>query len=151
MRELPRLFAIYTEIDRVLESQRVRGSAESEAHQVVNDQAYFLLCWGQLEVAIDEKCRDAVRRRRSHPDWQIRRAWDLFNPEDNRFSGLSFENRAMLVLDARPERGSAFALTIKHYGIRNRIAHGRLMATRVDVSAFVADCYLVQSALHRAT
>ena len=150
MKDLPRIFAAYSDVDGHIEHQRAQGVTESDARQAVNDQAYFLLCWGQLEVAIDERCRDAVRRRRSHPDWQIRRAWDLYNPDDGRFSGLSFENRVMLVLDGRVGRGSPFALTIKHYGIRNQIAHGRLMATRVNVSAFVSDCFVIQSALHRA-
>ena len=151
MRDLPRIFAVYNQIDGALEQQRARGLAEAEFSQVVNDQAYFLICWGQLEVAIDERCRDAVRRRRADPDWQVRRAWDLYNPEESRFSGLTFEGRVMLVLDGRGGRGSPFALTVKHYGIRNQIAHGRLIATRVNVSAFVGDCYTIQSALHRAS
>lgn len=41
-------------------------------------------------------------------------------------------------------------MTVKHYGIRNQIAHGRLQLTRIDVSAFVQDCYVIQAALHRA-
>ena len=73
------------------------------------------------------------------------------NPNEPRFSGLSFENRARLVLDGQGGRASPSALTLKHYGSRNQIAHGELQATRIDVSAFVADCYLIQAALHRAT
>ena len=35
--------------------------------------------------------------------------------------------------------------------VRNEIAHGKLRTTRIDVGAFVADCYSIQAALHRAT
>jgi len=117
------------------------------AEQVVNDQAYFILCWGQLETEIDAKCRDAVRRRRSNPDWRLHRGWDLYNPDDDRFSGLSFENRVRLVLDSKVGKGSAFALALKHYNIRNRIAHGALQNTQIGVSDFVRDCYTIQAAL----
>ena len=118
---------------------------------MLNDQAYFLLCWGQLEIEIDGKCRDAVRWRRKDADWQIRRAWDLYNPDDRRFSGLSFEDRAKLVLDANEGRASPYARAMKHYSIRNEIAHGKLRSTRIEVGAFVQDCFIIQAALHRAT
>ena len=55
-----------------------------------------------------------------------------------------------LVLDGQGGRGSPYALTLKHYGIRNQIAHGRLQLTRIDVGAFVQDCHVIQSALYRA-
>ena len=151
MKELPRIFAVYTDIDAHLEQERVDGSSNASVRQILNDQACFLLSWGQLEVAIDDVCRDSVRRRRSEPKWQTRRAWDLYNPDEPRFLGLSFEDRTKLVLDCQGGRASPYALTIKHYSIRNQIAHGKLQATRINVSAFVKDCYVIQAALHRAT
>ena len=92
-----------------------------------------------------------MRRRRQIADWQIRRAWDLYNPDDRRSSGLSFEDCVGLVLKGQGGRGSPYALTITHYGIHNEIAHGKLRSTRVDVGAFVQDCFLIQAALHRAS
>ena len=155
MKDLARIEATWSKFDYVLEqelsSATVAARPKIVGQQIINDQAYFILCWGQLEVEIDEVCRAAVNRRRTHPDWQVRRAWDLYNPGEPRFSGLSFENRARLVLDGQGGRASPYALTIKHYGSRNQIAHGELRATRIDVSAFVTDCYLIQSALHRAS
>lgn len=155
MKHLARIEATWIKLDYALEreSSDVTPGARSRIldQQIVNDQAYFILCWGQLEAEITSHCRDVVRKRRSHDDWQIRRAWDLYNPEEPRFSGLSFENRARLVLDGQAGRGGAYALAIKHYGLRNQIAHGNLQATRIDVSAFVSDCYTIQSALHRAS
>ena len=153
MKDLPRILAAYSEVDAFLEEELGRATAPAQvvARQILNDQAYFLLCWGQLEIEIDERCRRAVRSRRQSPDWSTRRAWDLHNPDDRRFSGLSFEDRARLVLDAQAGRGSPFAITLKHYGIRNEIAHGKLSTTRIDVGAFVQDCFTIQAALHRAT
>ena len=131
----------------------VTAAAEHETigRKIIDDRACFILCRGALEVEIDDVCRAAVNRRRTHPDWQVRRAWDLDDPGEPRFSGLSFENRARLVLDGQGGRASPYALTIKHYGSRNQIAHGELRATRIDVSAFVTDRYRIQSALHRAS
>ncbi len=155
MKDLARIEATWAKLDYALE-QELFGVTLVErskvvGQQVINDQAYFILCWGQLENEINDVCRAAVSRRRNHDDWQIRRAWDLYNPDEPRFSGLSFENRARLILDGHGGRASPYAAAIKHYGSRNQIAHGELRATRVDVSAFVADCYVIQAALHRAT
>lgn len=154
MKDLARIEALWIKLDLALEAElasladRDRGKIIDQ--QVLNDQAYFILCWGQLENEINGQSRNAVRRRNKSADWQVRRAWDLYNPDEPRFSGLSFDSRARLVLDGQAGRKSAFALAMKHYNSRNQIAHGALQKTRIDVSAFVADCYLIQSALHRA-
>ena len=155
MKNLARLNALYTKIDEILETA-CEGVSPAEADrirvdQALNDQAYFLLCWGQLERAIDDSCRDAIRRRRSHVDWQVRRAWDIYNPEDPRLSGLTFESRVAIVLDRSAGRGQPYAVTMRHYEARNRIAHGRLDQARIDLASVIRDFYLVQAALHRAT
>ncbi len=155
MRDLARIEATWTKLDYALERD-LSGADATEtskilSQQIISDQAYFILCRGHLESRIDSTCRAAVDRRRTHADWQVRRAWDLYNPQEARFSGLSFENRARLVLDGQAGRGSEYAITMKHYGSRNQIAHGDLRTTRIDVSAFVQDCFVIQSALHRAT
>ena len=155
MKDLARLNALYSKLDGMLdaalagasglEADRIRGD------QALNDQAYFVLCWGQLEFTIDQACRDVIRRRRSHSDWQIRRGWDLYNPDDPRLSGLPFEGRASLVLDRAEGRGRPYALAMRHYEMRNRIAHGRLDQTRIDLASVIRDFYTIQAALHRAT
>ena len=155
MKALARIEATWTKFDYAFEKELPGATTAAKAsifgQQVINDQAYFILFWGQLEAEVDAVCRTAVNRRRLDPDWQVRRAWDLYHPNEPRFSGLSFENRARLVLDGQGGRASPSALTLKHYGSRNQIAHGELQATRIDVSAFVADWHLIQAALHRAT
>ncbi len=154
VRDLERILDAYTQTDASLEAKRTPAAAASvastEARQVLNDQAYFLLCWGQLETEINARCREAIRRRREDPDWQTRRGWDLYNPDDPRLSGLSFEDRVRLVLDMQGGRGSPFAKVMVHYEMRNKVAHGRLESRRVDVRAVVGDFHLIQAALHRA-
>lgn len=154
MRDLARLNALYSRVDDLLETAR-RSASGLEADriridQAFNDQAYFLLCWGQLEQAIDSACRESIRRRRAHVDWQVRRGWDLYNPDDPRLSGLTFEERSAMVLDRSAGRGQPYALTMRHYEARNRIAHGNLEQARIDLAAVIRDFYLIQSALHRA-
>ena len=151
MKDIGRIFSVYTDIDEQFDKQLATGSPDAVARQILNDQAYFLLCWGQLETEVDLRRRDAVRRRRGDPAWHVRRGWDLYNPDDPRFSGLALEDRARLVLDGQAGRGSPYALTIKHHGVRNQVAHGKLQTTRISVSTFVQDCFVIQAALHRAT
>jgi hypothetical protein len=54
VRDLPFIQAVYLEIDATLEAQRSTATANADAHavagieakQLINDQAYFVLCWG---------------------------------------------------------------------------------------------------------
>lgn len=155
MQDLAALAALHAEIDAYLEAARASAVSSSdpasvqrvEIKQRLNDQAYFVLCWGQMETAIDDGCRRSIRRKRGSPDWQVRRAWDLYNPEDPRLSGLRFEDRVGLLLDRAEGRGSPYARIVAYYSLRNGIAHGRLRSDRIDVSAVASDFYLIQSSL----
>ena len=61
MQDLAVLAAFYGEIDTWLEAKRTHALASGdqakvdriETKQRLNDQAYFVLCWGQLELEID--------------------------------------------------------------------------------------------------
>lgn len=155
MRSLPEILAVYGQLDLVLENERVTAEGagntarvrQIEGRQVINDQAYFVLCWGQLETAVDEKCREAIRRRIADEKWEQRRAWDIYNPDDKRLSGLTFEDRVALVVDRGGGRGSAWAKMMQYYQIRNRIAHGELGTTRIEVNEVVKDFYVVAAQL----
>lgn len=153
MRDLPHVLAVYLEIDATLEAQRSNAAgnmavvANIDLKQRINDQAYFVLCWGQLEIAIDDMCRAAIRTRRASGNWAVRRAWDLYNPDDDRLSGLRFENRVALVLDRNAGRGSPWAKVMDYYALRNQIAHGELQAQRIDVDAVAQDFFNIQAAL----
>ena len=150
MNDLPAIAASYTGVDNFLGSFRdpASGSGGGEIEQKlrINDQAYFVLAWGQLESAIDEACRRAIDRGRNQRDWRQRRSWSIYNPEDRRLSGLRFEDRTALVLDPDTE-GREYSLAMQHYNIRNQIAHGTLLSQRIDVTAVVDQFFVIQAAL----
>ncbi len=144
----------YERIDGFLKDLRMRHDAAGETgerdrvarEQEINDQAYFVLAWGQLEADIDEACRDAIRHGQAHGGWRERRAWSLYNPDDRRLSGLGFENRLTLVL----ERGSGeWRRAMQFYNVRNRIAHGTLLSERIHVSSEIEEFFRIQAALVR--
>jgi hypothetical protein len=155
VRDLPHILAVYREIDATLEASRSTARAGGDAGTVgrielkqrINDQAYFVLCWGQLETAIDDRCRAAVRARQQSGNWAVRRAWDLYNPDDDRLSGLSFEDRVALVLDRRAGPGSPWAKSMRYYALRNQIAHGELRAHRINVDQVAQEFFQIQGAL----
>ena len=155
MRNLPRIGALYSEIDSFLEDERTNAKRRAdqqavqriEAKQIVNGQAYFVLCWGQLEVEIDDKCRTAIRSRINKPNWEDRRVWDLYNPDEKRLSGLSFEDRTSIVLEKNGGSGSPRARVMHYYALRNKIAHGTLSTTPIDVPGVIREFYVIQGAL----
>jgi hypothetical protein len=151
MRSIQELLGHYSAIDQFLETQRLSGPRDAgwlssiERRQILNDQAWFVLCWGQLETRLDDGCRSAIRKRRANPDWTKRRGWDLYNPEDKRLSGLSFEERVSLVLDRQLGGGSAWNMVMKWYALRNLVAHGGTYAKRIDLNGVVGEFYQIES------
>ena len=150
MKDLPAIAALYTEVDNFLQGLRTPASTEGgdvvEQKLRINDQAYFVLAWGQLESAIDDACRRAIERGRNQRDWRQRRPWSLYNPDDRRLSGLRFEHRAALVLDPDTE-GREYGLAMRHYSVRNQIAHGTVLPQRIDVTEVVEQFFVIQAAL----
>ena len=149
MSDLRAIAGSYERIDGLLKDLRERHDAAGESderdrvarEQEINDQAYFVLAWGQLETDIDEACRDAIRHGQAHDDWRERRAWTLYNPDDRRLSGLSFESRLTLVL----ARGSGeWRRTMQFYNVRNQIAHGTLLSERIDVSGEIQEFFRIR-------
>ena len=157
MRAMAQILALYQEIDRGLESALKKALAEGdraaadriEQKQKVNDQAYFVLAWGQLETEIDDACRALIRRRRANASWDMRRGFDFYDPEGRRLSGLAFDRRLSLVLDRSGGPGRPWSKVIAYYETRNQIAHGRLQDDRLELSDTVADFYEVQGELAR--
>ena len=154
MSDLQAVTAAYEQIDLQLRSLRdaEHGAGDEpppdpvDQERRINDQAFFVLAWGQLEADIEEACRDAIRNGQSHEDWRHRRAWSLYNPDDRRLSGLSFENRLTLVL----EKGSDdWKRTMELYNVRNQIAHGALLSARIDMQRAIGDFFRIQSSLAR--
>lgn len=155
MRDLAAIAAAYGEVDAYLSDQRRTANQAGNAilarqiddKKLINDQAYFVLCWGQFETAVDEACREAIRRRFKNPDWTRRRGWDLYNPNDKRLSGLSFEDRVALVIDREASAGIAWARIMSFYALRNSVAHGKLTNTPIDIPQVVQELYQLQGQL----
>ena len=154
MSDLQAIAAVYEQMDLHLRSVRdTEGRAGDDTaldpvdeEQRINDQAYFVLAWGQLEADIEEACRKAIREGQLQDDWRHRRAWSLYNPKDRRLSGLSFENRLTLVI----EKGSDdWKRTMELYNVRNQVAHGALLSARIDMEKVIRDFYRIQSSLAR--
>ena len=154
MSDLQAIAASYERIDGLLGDMHDSCDAAGDVderdrvarEQELNDQAWFVLDWGQLETDIDDACRDAIRHAQAHEEWRYRRAWSLYNPDDRRLSGLSFENRLTLVL----EKGSdEWRRTMQLYNVRNQIAHGTLLSERIDVSSEIQEFHRIQSSLAR--
>lgn len=153
MRDIQAIAALYEQVDNFLETLRdTEETARDDARdhvaqkQRINDQAYFLLAWGQLEADIEEACRETIRRAQTHGDWRQRRAWTLYNPDDRRLSGLNFENRLTLVVE---KDSDDWKRTLQHYNLRNQIAHGTLVPERINVSSVIEDFLRIQSSLAR--
>ena len=148
--DLHHIANLYRQVDSYLESSRYLedplddGASEIFRKQLINDQAYFLLAWGQLEAKIENACRSVIRHGRSQSDWKNRRIWMLYNPEDRRLSGMSFENRLALVLEKGSEN---WKQTVQFYHVRNKIAHGDLESDRINVTAAIQDFFHIQSSL----
>ena len=157
MRHLAQIRSLYAEIDQSLETARSDAAINGDVAAIVrideklllNDQAYFVLCWGQLEAEIDDACRAVIRRRKSNPSWDMRRGFDFYDQDDRRLSGLPFDRRAAILLDRSAGRGSPFAKVSQYYETRNKIAHGRLSPTRIDIVNVISDFYLIQAAIKR--
>jgi hypothetical protein len=157
MKSRQQIQAVYEAIDNNFDAERSeavsrRDTAAThriEQKQLLTDQAYFVLCWGQLEAEIDDACRSAIRRRKANANWEMRRGFDFYNPDDKRLSGLIFDRRVALVLDVRGGPGSPYAKVMQYYETRNRIAHGSLAATRIDVVEVIAEFFVIQADLKR--
>lgn len=149
MRDLSAITAVYEKIERGFDFDLKAAQTAGDSIRVqrlverrrINDQAYFVLCWGQIESEINDVCCSAIKRRQQSTDWEQRRGWDMYDPKKIR--RLTMERRVALVTD---RNAATFGLVMK-YGLRNRIAHGILYATRIDVTAVAADFYLIQSGL----
>lgn len=151
MSNLQEIAALYEKIDNHFDDLRDRfagavdmtGRDRVEKEQRINDQAYFVLAWGQLEADVDDACQGVIESGRSQEDWRYRRPWSLYNPENPR---LSFKNRLRLVLR---ENSEEWQLAVNHYSVRNEIAHGTLLSERIDVSSVMRDFERIQSSLAR--
>jgi hypothetical protein len=150
---LPELQGAFDAVDAWID-QQVQGASAQPAttantwhrRKLINQEAYFVLAWGQFELEIEEACREFIRRRQHNPNWEQRRAIDIYNPEDPRLAGLSLEERVALVVDKNSDDRREI---VKYYQLRNLVAHGKSFATGIDFDQVVADLFSIYSRLSR--
>ncbi|MCY4243595.1 MAG: hypothetical protein OXD36_17890 [Rhodobacter sp.] len=148
---LPAIAASYERTDAFLGNLRDSCEAAGNAgerdrvarERELNDQAWFVLAWGQLETEIDDACRDAIQSGKSHREWRYRRVWGMFDQDNPR---LSFRNRLSLVLDRNSD---LWRRTVELYEVRNQVAHGELRSEGIDVSTVIEDFYRIHASLVR--
>lgn len=151
MTDLDAIAALYQQVDNSLEDLREQHDTAGETdardrvarQQRLNEQAYFVLAWGQLEADIDDACRDAIRLGKSHEEWRHRRAWSVYDEDNPR---LSFRNRLTLVLDRSSDE---WKRTLELYQVRNQIAHGDLRHAGINLQTVIEDFHRIRSSLVR--
>ena len=152
MKELPVIEATYMVLATILDDRLELAQNQGDASQMeritkqqrINDSAYFILAWGQLEAQINEECVKAIVRRKDNSNWEMRRAWDSFDEGRLR---MRFEDRVALLLDRADSKSAAYRDTINLYGQRNQVAHGKSLATGIDVPAVISQLYQIASEL----
>ena len=82
MSDIDAIATLYQEVDNFFEGLRDQAKEAEERcrieyQQKLNEQACFVLAWGQLEAEINEACRNAIHLGQSHEEWRYRRAWSL--------------------------------------------------------------------------
>ena len=154
MKAFAQIVALYEEIDDTLRLAMEAASGTSAnstrdrlmQKRLIHEQAYFLLCWGQLESEINDACEALIARRKNNPNWELRRGFDFYEQGDTR---LRFERRVAMVLDRGAGRGGPHAKVLSYYRIRNGIAHGALASVLVDLRKMIPEFYLIQAAIRR--
>jgi len=144
----------FEKVDRHLAGRRKAGKAAGGKplprsigrKRKINEQAWFLLAWGQLDADITDACRNIIRMGQSQEKWRDRRAWSMHNPDDRRLFGLRFASRLMLVLE-RDNRD--WKRTMELYSTRNRIAHGNLELENFDMRTAANDLLRIQESFVR--
>lgn len=151
MTNLEAIAVLFQQTDKYLEKLREKHDAAGKdderdrvaRQQILNEQALFVLAWGQLEADIDDACRAAIEIGISHDDWRQRRTWIVYNDE---FERLSFKKRLTLVLDRSSDE---WRKAMERQEFRNQIAHGDLRHTGINLPTVIKDFRRIQSSLVR--
>jgi hypothetical protein len=148
MNQINHIVAIWEVLDASLEQERVEAENAKDAkraerildRQRINDHAYFLLCFAQLETHIRKGAETLVNNRRDRTEWSERRSWETYNP-----GRLRFDQALMLVAD---RAGHTYRRIIGYYETRNLAAHGGFGAARIEVGMVAADFQMLAGRLN---
>lgn len=136
MQHIASILDAFSFVDADFERQRAAAidsgdcqkAFQIEELQRLNEQAYFILCWGQLEAGLRRTVRNRPQQERRN---FARRSFG--SKVEIAFGKDSPESRWLMV----------------HYRQRNRIAHGELLAEHLDLVNIVGDFCKILGALAR--
>lgn len=88
----------------------------------LNDQAYFIMLFAQLEDHINRLCLQLINRQKGLANWGTRRSWDIIDT-NNFVERFPFMNKVALLTD---KRTASYGNIKRLYQIRCNIAHGNI-------------------------
>ena len=130
------------EFNKALDANNSLRQETIRTFRRLNDNAYFVLLWGQLENEINAKFVKFIEDGQAHTDWSERRKSYNYNIDKTKF-----DDRLSLLLNKKAGKGSSWAIAMSYYEQRNKIAHGESNRTGIDVTAVIEAFYQVQSTL----
>lgn len=135
MKSFREILRAYLAVDDLLQTEETRARTATRKatwanDRRINDQAYFVILFAQLEEKIKASSTSLVAKRIQKANWSSRRAWDTFDVER-----MSFKGRVSLLVD---KHQTEYAKIMKYYKIRCDLAHGVLYAKMPIVIVTVA-------------
>lgn len=123
MKNLKKIYESYQAADGFLSNAESNASTQRDRQywgerRSLNDQAYFLMMFAQLEDYINEKCQKLIGRKKASRKWVMRRLWDTVKADE-----LQFKKKVALLTD---KSGAVYKKVIDYYKIRCGIAHGTI-------------------------
>jgi len=98
-------------------SARTAGMRQKwSVKRLLNDQAYYVFIFAQLEGYINDRCEKLVGQKSGATRWRGRRLWDTVD-----LDRLDFKRRLALLTD---KTGPIYAKIVQYYQYRNHLAHG---------------------------
>ncbi|MCX7046202.1 MAG: hypothetical protein NTX50_12045 [Candidatus Sumerlaeota bacterium] len=115
------IYAAYLHSDAAFDEQEARAHSTQRKEQwtrkrELNNYAYFILLFTQLEDHINEECRKLIVRKSAAGTWRGKRLWDSIELEN-----LNFKQRVALLAE---KGGTDFNKITEYYKVRCEIAHG---------------------------
>jgi hypothetical protein len=138
MIEYQNIYEAYLEANGILLERETRARkpasiARWNKKRQLNDQAYFIMLFAQLEDKINRLCVSLITKKKGLAKWGMRRSWDVIEHAD--IDRFPFKKRVALLV----EKGTTDYNDIKdYYDIRNDIAHGNVSAVGTIIITTVA-------------
>jgi len=126
MKDFKAIHEAYLAIDNclaVLESREsaAKGRRRLQRMREINDQAYFVMLFAQLEERIKDQCERLIARKKGLAKWTSRRLWDAVDVDK-----LSFKQLLALLAE---KGGADFNKVSNYYLDRCKIAHGEVLSS----------------------